>query len=309
MQVRTRKSLSDALFETNYQSKVAKELWLNIGGKEYRLVGKKVKLGRAVDNDIVLEDKSCSRYHAMIRIEAGRVILEDLKSRNGVRVNGHKISRVELRQDAEIQIGDLPGTFFEKEKAAKRQHSEVTSTSALAPDFLETAGEEEKFNLIEKFKSLPKPARLASMGMLPVFLFFFMIASNQSSPSEEYVEEELGYRFELSEADIVDFEVPRAEFEACREAEDLGNFRGARTCFEALPLSREVYTALQRVVVNQHEMTQKRFLEGEKALQNKYYDLAILKLQEVMLIADDQSELRNKIPRMIEEAKEGKRLL
>ncbi|TVQ79204.1 MAG: FHA domain-containing protein [Bradymonadales bacterium] len=305
----SRKSLTDSLFETNYQSKVAAELWLNIGGKEYRLVGKKIKIGRAVDNDIVLEHKSCSRYHAMIRVENNRVILEDLKSRNGVRVNGTPIVRVELQENAEIQVGDLPGLFYQRQKATQKTNREVTAAGILSPDISVAAGQLERLGLSERFQALPKALRLSLIALVPLFMFGVLILSQNNSSMGTQAVESSTPLFSLTESDIIQAVVPRTEFENCRVEEDLGNFRRARSCLEALPLTEEVFMTLRRVIERQHNLSMQRYKEGEMALKNKYYDLAILKLQEVLLIADESSEFLSKIPRMIEEAKEGKRLL
>jgi pSer/pThr/pTyr-binding forkhead associated (FHA) protein len=108
------KSKSSEGRQTSLNTKVAAELWLNIGGRDYRLVGRTIRIGRALDNDIVLEHISVSRYHAMISIANSKMLFEDLKSRNGVRVNGKKAKRAELKDNDEIRIGDLAGVYFQK---------------------------------------------------------------------------------------------------------------------------------------------------------------------------------------------------
>jgi predicted component of type VI protein secretion system len=45
-------------------------------------------VGRSEECDITIFDPSVSRRHARIRVADGRVVLEDLGSRNGCRVNG-----------------------------------------------------------------------------------------------------------------------------------------------------------------------------------------------------------------------------
>jgi hypothetical protein len=48
-------------------------------------------IGRAPGNDIILSDPSISRYHAQLRFEAGRWIIEDKNSSLGTYVNGRRI--------------------------------------------------------------------------------------------------------------------------------------------------------------------------------------------------------------------------
>ena len=59
---------------TQYETKVASELWLNIGGRDYRLVGKTIRIGRALDNDIIIDHISCSRYHTIITISGDKYL-------------------------------------------------------------------------------------------------------------------------------------------------------------------------------------------------------------------------------------------
>src|SRR5262245_59018639 len=50
-----------------------------------------IRIGRDERNTIVLNDKSVSRFHAEVRQEGGAYYVVDLKSRNGIYVNGHQI--------------------------------------------------------------------------------------------------------------------------------------------------------------------------------------------------------------------------
>lgn len=62
-----------------------------------------VSIGREEDNDIQLNDDRVSRFHAKLQDHGGRVILTDLDSTNGTRVNGHPI------QMRVMQHGDIIG--------------------------------------------------------------------------------------------------------------------------------------------------------------------------------------------------------
>ena len=50
--------------------------------------GKRVTLGRAPSNDVVLHDERASRVHAEILFAPGGWVVRDLQSRNGTTVNG-----------------------------------------------------------------------------------------------------------------------------------------------------------------------------------------------------------------------------
>jgi serine phosphatase RsbU (regulator of sigma subunit) len=63
-------------------------------------------LGRASANHVVLTDPSLSRFHARLRWESGSALLEDLGSRNGTLLNGHRIvGRRPLAPGDEITLG------------------------------------------------------------------------------------------------------------------------------------------------------------------------------------------------------------
>jgi pSer/pThr/pTyr-binding forkhead associated (FHA) protein len=60
-----------------------------------------VRIGRAADNDVVLNSATVSAHHALLRIEPGSMVLEDLGSRNGIALGrpGNKIRRVRVALD------------------------------------------------------------------------------------------------------------------------------------------------------------------------------------------------------------------
>ncbi|HSS77578.1 MAG TPA: adenylate/guanylate cyclase domain-containing protein [Thermoanaerobaculia bacterium] len=71
------------------------------------LTGGRVRLGRGSDNDLVLADVSVSRYHAEILREAEGWSVHDLKSTNGVDVNGVPVEKASLRSGDVLGIGSF----------------------------------------------------------------------------------------------------------------------------------------------------------------------------------------------------------
>lgn len=71
------------------------------------LTGRNVRIGRAKENDVVLEDATqvVSRFHAELRYEDGRYILLDLNSANGTWVWDHRIQRMVLDSGTVAEIG------------------------------------------------------------------------------------------------------------------------------------------------------------------------------------------------------------
>jgi hypothetical protein len=64
-----------------------------------------VTIGRERENQISLNDEQVSRFHAKIQDADGRLILTDLESTNGTRVNGRPARLRVLQPGDQIQIG------------------------------------------------------------------------------------------------------------------------------------------------------------------------------------------------------------
>ncbi|HEY9422068.1 MAG TPA: FHA domain-containing protein, partial [Thermoanaerobaculia bacterium] len=71
------------------------------------LTGGRTRLGRGSDNDVVLPDVSVSRYHAEILREPEGWAVHDLKSTNGVEVNGAPVERAPLHPGDHLSIGSF----------------------------------------------------------------------------------------------------------------------------------------------------------------------------------------------------------
>lgn len=66
-----------------------------------------IKIGKAPDNDVVINDPHVSRYHAqLIRTENDTWIIEDLNSTNGTFVNGDQVMKKRIVATDEIRLGD-----------------------------------------------------------------------------------------------------------------------------------------------------------------------------------------------------------
>jgi adenylate cyclase len=87
-------------------------------------------IGRAFDNQVVVDDTSISRKHAMLqRLEGGDIVLVDLGSANGTFVNGRRVSvPVTLRPGDRITFGTTNCNF-----------TVPGAVAALAPETLRAA--------------------------------------------------------------------------------------------------------------------------------------------------------------------------
>jgi len=64
-----------------------------------------VTIGREEDNTIQLNDERVSRFHVKIQEDEGRIILTDLDSTNGTRINGHPVQMRVLQFGDQLSIG------------------------------------------------------------------------------------------------------------------------------------------------------------------------------------------------------------
>ena len=70
-----------------------------------------VSIGRSPSNDLVLKAARVSRQHAAINKYKDQYIIIDLKSSNGVYVNGRKCDEHTLQEGDEISIGGYKFVF------------------------------------------------------------------------------------------------------------------------------------------------------------------------------------------------------
>lgn len=61
-------------------------------------------IGRSAESDVSISDRSLSRRHARLYSEDGNLFVEDLDSRHGTNVNGHRIS-----EPTRVRLGDIIG--------------------------------------------------------------------------------------------------------------------------------------------------------------------------------------------------------
>src|SRR5206468_11979859 len=90
-------------------------------GRVFRDLMIPVTIGREEGNALRLNDERVSRYHAKVQTEDGDVILTDLDSTNGTRVNGTAIQIRRLRPGDQVSIGRTMLLFGTMEEIAARR--------------------------------------------------------------------------------------------------------------------------------------------------------------------------------------------
>jgi pSer/pThr/pTyr-binding forkhead associated (FHA) protein len=80
----------------------------NGGETSFFTEGEDIFLGRVESiNDICISDPSVSRQHAHIKKREEGYTVYDLKSLNGVVLNGKRVSKALLKHGDELQLGDV----------------------------------------------------------------------------------------------------------------------------------------------------------------------------------------------------------
>lgn len=70
-----------------------------------------ISVGRASDNDVIVDDALVSRHHCQLKLQHGAYSFADLGSRNGSSVNGQSVDEIALGPGDIIRIGDTTLEF------------------------------------------------------------------------------------------------------------------------------------------------------------------------------------------------------
>ena len=73
-----------------------------------------VRVGRSPANDIVLDDASVSRRHALLAVRGDATFVLDDRSLNGVRVNGVRVSEAPLKDGDALLLGHVALHYVER---------------------------------------------------------------------------------------------------------------------------------------------------------------------------------------------------
>ena len=89
-------------------------------GRIYEKLEPPITIGREEGNTIQLNDERVSRYHVKIQEDNEKLVLTDLESTNGTRVNGEDIQLCILRFGDLLTIGRSVLVFGSREEIAER---------------------------------------------------------------------------------------------------------------------------------------------------------------------------------------------
>ena len=106
-------------------------------GRERRVLlldGDRLTIGSAPDNDVVIDEPSVSRVHALLHLLNERWFIEDCGSRNGISVNGHRLTGMRpLRPSDEVHLGRVRLQFCGQVSPGGRPTDAVVHRPPITP--------------------------------------------------------------------------------------------------------------------------------------------------------------------------------
>jgi uncharacterized protein YkwD len=102
------------------------------GPREHRLLKRKINVGNASDNDVVVADPTVSRRHAILKRRFRRYRLIDLESTNGTFINGRRINGpTRIVRGDEVRFGAARFVFLES-PTTRELRKRISPKTALA---------------------------------------------------------------------------------------------------------------------------------------------------------------------------------
>ncbi len=113
--------------------------------KTYSFTGKQLTVGRLQENDIVIDNLSVSRQHAVIISSSSGYLIRDLSSKNGTFLNGDRIDSAALKNGDSITIGKYQIAF--QIPTGEESSQGGMDQTVIIPGFRPAEGGVEKFNV------------------------------------------------------------------------------------------------------------------------------------------------------------------
>jgi pSer/pThr/pTyr-binding forkhead associated (FHA) protein len=106
--------------------KLPEKAYLVVNARLFHLDKEIIRIGRNIENDLVLNDPAVSRFHAEIRYEDSQFLLIDLGSSGGTFLNNQKVTTGVLFSGDIIVFSKLPVMFMSEGASIKSVSRERT---------------------------------------------------------------------------------------------------------------------------------------------------------------------------------------
>lgn len=115
------------------------DAFLIVNGRRHVALDKPlIKIGRRMDNDVIIDIPTVSRQHAHIRWRHGRFIIFDVGSRGGVQLNGEPVTESVLAPGDLITLSEqvplIYGEGLESRQSLPNNSNGTQDTLAYSPD-------------------------------------------------------------------------------------------------------------------------------------------------------------------------------
>ncbi|HZD10396.1 MAG TPA: FHA domain-containing protein [Candidatus Binatia bacterium] len=115
------------------------DAFLIVNGRRHVALDKPlIKIGRRIDNDVIIDLPIVSRQHAHVRWRHGRFIIYDVGSRGGIQLNGERVRECVLAPGDLITLSErvplIYGEGLENRRALPSKHDGTQDTQAFAPE-------------------------------------------------------------------------------------------------------------------------------------------------------------------------------
>jgi tetratricopeptide (TPR) repeat protein len=249
--------------------------------------GDVIRIGRAPHCELPLDSKRVSREHGRIYHADGAWHIEDLKSQNGIRLNGTKITSEKLQHNDVVQIGDYRMEIAISPVAAA-PFAVAPSTDDDRTVLLGAPPESDKTvvaggfsspgqapeGLAGKIAALPPKTKILAGVLAAAVLFLLIIAIIPSSQDTADPEKTIVAAEQEKTATMMDAE-SRHQMEiylqSGREQFDAGNYTEALVRFQAVlnmdPQHTEALEYLRRSRDKMREMEELRRIAAEEEQQ------------------------------------------
>jgi pSer/pThr/pTyr-binding forkhead associated (FHA) protein len=109
----------------------------------YRLQGP-TTIGRGSDNTITVPVPSVSRNHAKVTLKGDTWVVEDLKSANGIVIDGKLVDKFTLKSNDTFKLGEVEFSFMEREISESEDQLKDTIQILSPVEGLDVLGEKEE---------------------------------------------------------------------------------------------------------------------------------------------------------------------
>lgn len=115
--------------KNNHLENKPQRVYLVINSQIVPLKKTTTSIGRKLDNDLVIQDNLVSRYHAEIRCEEGKYVINDLDSTSGTFLNNKRIDQSVLYSGDLILVANVPIMFIDESGPLESAADKKTSSS------------------------------------------------------------------------------------------------------------------------------------------------------------------------------------